>query len=87
MTPLFLYLCTFFFGLDIISLSVSLCLNTGINPCLRQIFPSLSVVPLMYEKLMIFLLAVLGGGVESSVMCGSSCFFGYKLFSLVVHSF
>ena len=66
MTPLFLYLCTFFFGWDIISLRVSLCLTTGNNPCLRQ---SLSVVLLMYGRLMIFFLTVLGGGIESSVTC------------------
>ena len=84
MTPLLLCLCTFFFGWDIISLSVSLCLNTGFNPCLRHIFPSLSVVPLMYGRLIIFLLAVLGGGVQSSVTCGSGCSFGYRALLIIL---
>ena len=35
---------------------------------------SLSVLPLMYGRLMIFLLAVPGGGVESSVMSGAGLF-------------
>ena len=87
MTPLFLYLCTFFFGWDIISLRVALCLNTGNNPCLRQIFPSLSVVPLMYGRLMIFLLVVLGGGVGSSVTCGAGRFFGYRALLIILSGY